>query len=81
MTSEIMAETGFLASRNGGSGSTSNPVTIMVGIAIVIAVVVAVLFMKPRRWLSVEPPFGRVGRSPIAAHRGTEFRSSLIMNT
>jgi hypothetical protein len=68
MTSEIMAETGLLASRNGGSGSTSNPVTIIVGIAIFIAIVVAVLFMKPRRWLSVEPPFGRVGRSPIAAH-------------
>jgi hypothetical protein len=58
MTSEIMAETGFLASRNGGSGSTSNPVTIIVSIAIFIAIVVAVLFMKPRRWLSLEPPSG-----------------------
>ncbi|MEX5718985.1 hypothetical protein [Geodermatophilus maliterrae] len=56
MTSEIMAETRLLASRNGGSGSTSNPVTIIVGIAIVIVIVVAVLFMKARRWLSLEPP-------------------------
>ncbi len=54
MTSEIMAETGLLASRNGGSGSISNPVTIIVRIAIFIAIVVAVLFMKPRRWLSLK---------------------------